>query len=45
MVFPYSNRIAADQFKVSYPDAAHDFPPQVRMQAYAFIDIILTPSN
>ncbi len=29
---------AADQFVVRYPDAAHDFPPEVRMEAYAFLD-------
>jgi acetyl esterase/lipase len=29
---------AADQFVVRYPDTAHDFPPEVRKEAYAFLD-------
>ncbi|NLY02974.1 MAG: alpha/beta fold hydrolase [Rhodopirellula sp.] len=32
---------AEDKFKVVYPDAPHDFPPQVREEAYAFIDQVL----
>lgn len=29
---------AANNLHVVYPDAAHDFPPEVRLQAYRFID-------
>ena len=29
---------ASDRLKVIYPDVAHDFPPEVRRQAYAFLD-------
>jgi pimeloyl-ACP methyl ester carboxylesterase len=29
---------AGNQLQVSYPDAAHDFPPAVRLEAYRFID-------
>jgi dienelactone hydrolase len=29
---------ANDHLEVVYPDAAHDFPPEVRLRAYAFID-------
>jgi pimeloyl-ACP methyl ester carboxylesterase len=38
---------AADQLQVRYPDSAHDFPPQVRREVYAFIDRVLqhTPSH
>jgi dienelactone hydrolase len=34
---------AADNLEVVYPDAGHDFPPEVRLQAYAFIDRHLRP--
>lgn len=36
-----------DNLQVVYPDAAHDFPPDVRLQAYRFIDKILghTPNQ
>jgi hypothetical protein len=38
---------AADRLQVRYPNCAHDFPPEVRREAYAFIDRILqhTPSR
>ncbi|ACU02566.1 alpha/beta fold hydrolase [Pedobacter heparinus] len=29
---------ADDKLQVDYPDAGHDFPPEVRLNAYAFID-------
>ena len=29
---------ASDRLKVIYPDIGHDFPPDVRQQAYAFLD-------
>lgn len=32
---------AADRLQVRYPDGPHDFPPQERFEAYAFIDRIL----
>ncbi len=32
---------AGDQFVVEYPDCEHDFPPDVRARAYAFIDRVL----
>jgi hypothetical protein len=32
---------AADRFQVRYPDSTHDFPPQVRREAYEFIDRVL----
>ena len=28
---------ASDRLKVIHPDCAHDFPPEVRREAYAFI--------
>lgn len=36
-----------DHLEIAYPDCAHDFPPAVRRQAYAFIDQILdhTPAR
>jgi hypothetical protein len=38
---------AEDNLKVVYPDCAHDFPPEVRREAYAFIDRVLghTPAH
>jgi pimeloyl-ACP methyl ester carboxylesterase len=38
---------AEDNLQVRYPQAEHDFPPEVRLQAYRFIDKILghTPSH
>ncbi|NLO03939.1 MAG: alpha/beta fold hydrolase [Bacteroidales bacterium] len=30
-----------DQLRVRYPEAEHDFPPEVRMEAYRFIDEVL----
>lgn len=38
---------AADQLQVRYPDCAHDFPPEIRREAYAFIDRALghTPTR
>lgn len=38
---------AEDNLQVRYPDAEHDFPPAVRLQAYRFIDKILehTPNH
>lgn len=32
---------AADKLQVRYPDAEHDFPPEVRYEAYRFVDAIL----
>jgi hypothetical protein len=34
---------APDNLEVVYPDAGHDFPPDVRLNAYAFIDRYLRP--
>ncbi|MCE9531770.1 MAG: acetylxylan esterase, partial [Planctomycetes bacterium] len=34
---------AAENLEAAYPDAAHDFPPATRLQAYAFIDRHLRP--
>ena len=31
---------AEENLQVRYPDATHDFPPQVRLEAYRFIDQI-----
>jgi acetyl esterase/lipase len=38
---------AADQLQVRYPDSAHDFPPEMRREAYGFIDRALrhTPTH
>lgn len=36
---------AGNNLVVVYPDAAHDFPPQVRLQAYRFIDKVLNPAR
>jgi hypothetical protein len=32
-----------DNLEVVYPDVGHDFPPAVRLQAYAFLDRHLKP--
>jgi acetyl esterase/lipase len=32
---------AADRLKAEYPDAEHDFPPEVRKKAYEFLDRLL----
>jgi hypothetical protein len=32
---------ADDRLQVRYPDCGHDFPPEVRREAYAFIDRVL----
>lgn len=32
---------AAGQLQVRYPDSAHDFPPEVRQEAYGLIDRVL----
>ncbi len=32
---------ADDNLQVRYPDAGHDFPPEVRLEAYRFIDRVL----
>jgi dienelactone hydrolase len=34
---------AADSLRVRCPDCLHDFPPEVRAEAYAFIDSVLRP--
>lgn len=34
----YERLHAANNLQVRYPDAAHDFPPEVRLEAYKFID-------
>ena len=38
---------AADRLEVRYPDCGHDFPPEVRREAYQFIDRVLdhTPAR
>jgi pimeloyl-ACP methyl ester carboxylesterase len=38
---------AADRLQVRYPDCKHDFPPDVRREAYRFIDRVLghTPAR
>jgi len=38
---------AADQLQIRYPDCGHDFPEEVRRDAYAFLDRVLqhTPSR
>jgi fermentation-respiration switch protein FrsA (DUF1100 family) len=36
---------AENQLKVQYPDAGHDFPPAVRLEAYQFIDKILNHTS
>ncbi len=38
---------AADRLQVRHPNCSHDFPPELRREAYAFIDRILhhTPSR
>lgn len=37
----YKKRKAEKNLQVRYPDAAHDFPPAVRLEAYQFIDKVL----
>lgn len=32
---------AKDKLEVRYPESQHDFPPEVRMKAYRFINKIL----
>jgi dienelactone hydrolase len=39
----YQLHDAADNLEATYPDAAHDFPPETRLGAYAFIDRHLWP--
>ncbi len=34
---------AQDNLEASYPDVGHDFPPEIRLRAYAFIDRHLWP--
>ena len=34
----YNQLRASDNFTIQYPDAGHDFPPDTRLAAYAFID-------
>ena len=36
---------ASDQFVVRYPDSGHDFPPEVRQEAYAFLDRVLCAND
>ncbi|MGH2565901.1 MAG: alpha/beta hydrolase, partial [Ginsengibacter sp.] len=36
---------AKDKLEVRYPNAEHDFPPEVRLEAYRFIDKILKISS
>ena len=38
---------AKNNLQVRYPDAGHDFPTEVRLEAYQFIDSILkhTPND
>lgn len=37
----YHKKYSLDQLEAHYPDAEHDFPADVRLQAYEFIDRIL----
>lgn len=37
----YQQEFALDNLEAHYPDAGHDFPTEVRAQAYSFIDKIL----
>ena len=42
VIQPVYNLLGApDMFQVVYPDCGHDFPPEVRRAAYAFIDRVL----
>ncbi|HZK81635.1 MAG TPA: alpha/beta fold hydrolase [Humisphaera sp.] len=34
---------AGDAIQVRYPDCKHDFPPEIREEAYAFLDAALKP--
>ena len=34
---------AAENLRVVHPDCPHDFPPEIREQAYAWIDSVLKP--
>lgn len=36
---------AADRFVVRYPDSEHDFPTATRMEAYEFLDRVLSASS
>ena len=36
---------AADNLEIVYPDAEHDFPPEVRAKAYAFLNRHLKPGG
>ncbi|HEY4308655.1 MAG TPA: alpha/beta fold hydrolase [Pirellulales bacterium] len=40
----YELLAAGDRLQVRYPDCEHDFPPEVRREAYQFIDKILAHS-
>jgi predicted dienelactone hydrolase len=37
-VEPDLQKLFGDKLKIEYPDCAHDFPPEIRRQAYQFID-------
>ncbi len=39
----YELHHARDRFQIRHPDAGHDFPPEVREEAYRFIDSIIGP--
>ncbi len=39
----FSMRNAAENLRVLHPDCPHDFPPEIREQAYAWIDSVLKP--
>ncbi len=34
---------AADRLRVAHPDCPHDFPPEIREEAYRWIDAVLKP--
>jgi dienelactone hydrolase len=36
---------ATDQLEAVYPECGHDFPPEIREQAYAFVDAVLNPQG
>ena len=40
-IFTYAALGVEDKLQVRYPDAGHDFPADVRLEAYQFIDKIL----
>jgi dienelactone hydrolase len=43
----YASLDATDRFQIQYPNCDHDFPPETRREAYAFLDRVLhhTPTR